>query len=272
MDPRVQKITDKLGKVIVLGRTYANDAEAELKVPLHVAYLEKLAKRRLSAFELLQGGIDKIENRTSHEIIEDNRWTPIVNRPPIDPNPWVANQTQVDAVLASLSPKAETVKQFIRRATNEYQDKLDAAALEDADAARRASAVAHANAHLEKMRFSVDATKADVVKAEQMLRQAKEGDVLAYRTMSEEVTADEQARFERKQVEHNLKVAAALEELEYSKPSPIFEGVPGLGPNEKYEKYHDGSVSHLKQDGDKTVVLASWPAGEVPEYVVEAAQ
>jgi hypothetical protein len=226
----------------------------------------------LSARELLQGGIDRPETRTPAEIIEANRWQPVVTRPAVDPNPWVANEAQVDSIMSALHPRRETTKQFIRRAANEYQDRLDAAESANADAARRASAVAHAEAHLEKMRFSADASRGDVERASQMLRQAKEGDLSAYRTMSEAVTADEQAKFDQKQAEHNLRVAAALEELEYSKPTPIFEGTPGVGPGQSVHRMlsADSEVSYRIVDGDR--VVQEWSEADAPAEIVEAAK
>ena len=104
-----------------------------------------------------------------------------------------------------------------------------------------------------------------------MLRQAREGDLAAYRTMSEAVTADEQAKFDRKQAEHNLKVAAALEDLEMSKPTPIFEGTPGVGPGQVVQRMlsADSAVSYRILDGDR--VVQEWSEADAPAEIVEAA-
>lgn len=152
-----------------------------------IAQKEKLAGRRLTALELLQG-IDHQEDRDIRQKIVDENWRPTLdvgNDPGDDPNPF----RRAMANGLHKSDKPETRKQFYERVAKEWDDKNaaeEAKARFDNDP-RRLKAVAVAKQQLELVRFDQYAPQSLVIKAEQALRQAREGDLSTFKSMNKDI-------------------------------------------------------------------------------------
>lgn len=159
-----------------------------------IARREKMAGRVLSEHEL-HHGVAHTEDRDTRQRIADQNFRVVVtvDAEPADDNPFRDHRetrpTHPSNARREIYAKAE-------REWDERKESAEAKAAFDNDP-RRLKAVAHAEEMLERARFS-DVPMSVVVRAEQALRQAKEGDLSAYREMSRTIAAAFQSHHDAK--------------------------------------------------------------------------
>lgn len=172
MDNRVPYQKNRKGEVFALGLRFPNLEAAEKGVAAIIARREQAAQRILSAREL-RDGPTLPDPRSERERISDAQWSPKMARPkPVDDNPFRAVEDEED-----LAPR-----EAMRRKSEREWDEKKAVHLERTSP-QRLAAIKEAEETLELLRYEAGATQAEVERAQNLVTQARVGDLAHYREM-----------------------------------------------------------------------------------------
>jgi len=176
------------GLTFAFGKGHPTEAEAVEYANQVVARREKIAGRELSARELIDGVAHK-EDRPVRQRIADEQWRPYADdASSSERNPFRAAREQG---LLDRGGKRETRAEMWQRVEREEDAKLAAEDAKTAYAndARRQSAISHAENLLETVLFDPAQPESVVVRARQLVQQAKQGRLDAFKQLANDFSA-----------------------------------------------------------------------------------
>ena len=257
MDPRISITSNNHGKHFALGKHFDSHDEAYQYAEQTIARREAIAGRPLTRQELAWG-IDKQTKLSVREKMDAEQWQPVMPpEPPRDDNPYRPEKKE-----------PTTRKELMKQKEREWDERKKREAQEAAPPdPRRAQAIAWAEVNLERMQFS-DVPESQVVLAEQLLRQAKQGTLDHFAVMSHQAIDVQKQLFTDRAAA--IKQAAAAAELELAKvPRPVSPFSIDPRRQTRVTKFLDGSVDVV--DTQTKQVLARYkPGDELPQDVAES--
>lgn len=269
MDPRVPLSTGRDGRVYALGRFYPDLPTAEREVAAIIQRRERISQRSLTGRELREGVHgDSAQNAVRH-------FKPIQSpQPERDPNPYRRFELQAEE-------KNESPRKRRDRLAREWDEKQKQV---EADKAHRESprylaAQEFAEATWEATAFDPAATPEDLIAVERLRRQV-DGDLDAFKSMSEGVAARQRERHGDRTKAAQAAFDKAKSQLEALQPRGEFEGSFFTPPGSRVTRTWNATDGErivvtapgVSQTGESyTRILHSWPTSEAPAEVAKMA-
>ncbi|MBX3427585.1 MAG: hypothetical protein KF688_18035 [Pirellulales bacterium] len=251
----------------VFGRRFGTRDEAVKFADATVKRREQLAGRELDELTMRRG-VEHPNDMDARARAAASNWRPFVVETKREVNPFddVPESSVGDR---DLDMARNARKRIYKQAKKDWADREPAPADPKRDAA-----IEWAEAHLERVMFDPSQPQSAVLAAEQMLRQAKEGDLGRFREMSEAATASLDAQQDERVKAAQSEYDRALQRLQVLKPDASFEGSLFVKPGDKVSRSRglNGETIEVLRPGDKgNRVMHSWPADEAPEEVAALA-
>ena len=249
----------------IFGQRFTTREAAEKFRDERAAKLNKLAGRQLTDRELLTGPA-KPDTRRAAQRAADENWKVVTGDEEVEPddNPFRKSKER----------PAPNAREAIRRKSEAEWDarreRAEQQAERDADPERQ-RAIKFAAEALERARYSSTSSYSDVVKAEQLLAQAKTGALEHFRVMADNIVAKEVDRYAEQRAAAEKRLLAEKKLLEELPPPMAFAAAPGVGPGDTVTRWRGG------KDGEEVVVLSGniikhkWPAAEAPAEIAALA-
>ena len=262
------KVSDRGEWFSIFGRRFAKYEDAITHRDSVIAARTKSLGRVPTTRELLTSPA-KPDTRTASEKARDAAFQVVTgDEPEPDDNPY-----------RKKPPEPKSFREGVRRkyeaAWDQRAEAAEQQAERDADPERQ-RAIAWAEAHLEKVAWSADTTQGDVVKAQQLLAQAKRGDLTHFRTMADPIAAKEVDKYvaRRAEIENHLLAERAL--LDSMAPPKNYDGIPGVGPNGRVSRQRGygpdgkyGVEEVVVLDGNR--VVKTYPLDQCPPEILALA-